>query len=517
MYRAALSTIVALLIGVCTVAAIQTPSYAFVCPPGMSAVDCDFFKSGGFTANEAKNISNIMAQAAAQPLPYQEVGERFGSSGQARTAFGRALQKASGKIPPKAGKAGVIAGGATLGLTMWYLAADGSGQRGVAADGTWNIPANAAHSTHRAFGGGPAVGEAMITSVSWSTSGSDLVATIHWAGRITQTPRDGGYVNGNFGVQHGIDPTTSGRIYHLLGGSTTASQNTPNPFTYTFAGMAPSDQNCVQFYAQDSQGSGVSLVTPKRFFKSCSASRSGEATANDLDLSTVSNAREVPAEYVPPADGATYDPQETRAVYDLMRQDPEYQPHPDEGTYTQPGTWYSPKTETPPVTDHGPVEWTRQNPDGSTTTRYQDGTEVTTWPDGWQATRPQTGDTVWTRPDGSTMPNTETAPHNPPDHTGPGQGLYGCPIPPKADFEMPEATYDSPFPFSLIFAFFGLLDSLVESPRAPVLDLPDKYGTDLTFSMADSYMVVWRDIMKVVMTLAFLIGLYRIVSQSRSD
>lgn len=270
----------------------------------------------------------------------------------------------------------------------------------------------------------------------------------------------------------------------------------------------------------------------------------------DWGASTVASPEYAPAEgdYV-----ATQ--QDSDALYNAIKSDPEYEPAKDdipadsEDQQTQ-----HERRVGELVPQHGPVIDTTTNPDGSVTTRFQDGTTLTTWPNGdetvrtpdgkestrykdgtreeWDpatrrlttiypdgttrvrqypedgtnqrpspSTQPQTDQ--WTdpsgrnisRPDTNTYPETAPRPApSPPAGGGGGGGTpstdLSCPAPLTAKPVLPDVGWEEKFPFSLIITAKETLGQLVGTPNAPTFNLPMIGQQDL--SRFDGVMSVMR-------------------------
>jgi hypothetical protein len=203
-------------------------------------------------------------------------------------------------------------------------------------------------------------------------------------------------------------------------------------------------------------------------------------------------------EYTPAEGDFISTPQQTEDLAHALRADPEYDPDAerDGAIVYMPGAGNGDQAETDPGgdpgtgTDHGPSEWTRENPDGSTTTHYQDGTEVTTWPDGWTYTKPADGTGSWTDPSGEPATETNAPPHEPPSggYGGPTeQSGNSCREAPKNTPVIPPIPFDKKFPFSLVEWIWDAVSQLGGGGESspPVIHLGKPFDVDVNMGRFD--------------------------------
>jgi hypothetical protein len=110
----------------------------------------------------------------------------------------------------------------------------------------------------------------------------------------------------------------------------------------------------------------------------------------------------VPPEYQPTEGDYVPSGQERSDFYNDIKADPEYKPTTDEPPLEEEWQKQHERRVGELIPTHGPEEWTRTNPDGSRTTRFRDGTEITTSPDKTEMVRRSDGTEEWTYPDGTT-------------------------------------------------------------------------------------------------------------------
>ncbi len=285
----------------------------------------------------------------------------------------------------------------------------------------------------------------------------------------------------------------------------------------------------------------------------------------DFPVFEVGANKQLSPEYVPGSGDFIMTPQEGDALYDQIKADPEYKPTtddppPDEDWEKQHERRIGELTPT-----HGPEEWTRNNPDGSRTTRFRDGTELTTspdktemlrrpdgtkeytypdgttrrvtpdgterttWPDGTTRTRREGQEDNWTNPDGTTRtaPTPQEQTENYPEpstkpNPGPGdsgttnQGPDGCASPRAMTFDLPEIPLQDHFPFSLILKAWDWMGMLVSTPAAPSFNLP-LFGTISPPPALDSLASAVRAVIGVVVAIGMSFWFYRYITGKGSD
>ncbi|WP_047866718.1 MULTISPECIES: chromosomal replication initiator protein DnaA [Actinomycetota] len=275
-----------------------------------------------------------------------------------------------------------------------------------------------------------------------------------------------------------------------------------------------------------------------------------------------------PAEYTPSEGDFVSSPEKTKRLWDAVKADPEYSPKEQgtEGEKPAPGA-YPPEVERQ-ADQHGGVVDVRENPDGSTTYRFADGTEFTTWPDGTEFTRtpdgvetwrypdgtrrtydPRTGTETTTYPDGTTQtrqfpdgtpgqetrspgatPNSEEwrsptgdpvpegnrpsepQPKNAPKPGNPTkQGGSTCSSPREFSFDLPEMEPGSVFPFSLILGLLEIVGSLVSTPEAPTFNLPP-FGMVTVPQSFHNVIQVVKNLMGVGLVFGMSLWFYRYIT-----
>lgn len=231
---------------------------------------------------------------------------------------------------------------------------------------------------------GTLVGSGALLSVSYSFQNGRCRGSFSYAYTSTHPLGYAGY----FGIRQVSGSTT---VYCRV--DQIARHGLDNPL-FMDTTLNSTNDAMLEWYTFDVRGPEANVRRPVApAFPATSSSNRWENPVFDWGSSTIELA---PPEYTPPEGDYVATPQETRDLYDAIRSDPEYQPATDD--LPREDSQLSPEER---EKKFGPVVWTRENPDGSTTTRYADGTEITEWPDGTTRVRYPDGREQWEYPDGT--------------------------------------------------------------------------------------------------------------------
>lgn len=452
-------------------------------------------------------------------------------------APGAAVRQVVSQAPRVRNALEVAGAGAKNALTNLYfsmMAPDGS-VSGLRTQGTGSLMAGA--------------GAAKWVDGNGNAKGQLLVTKMHSNGQI------------EFQLKTDSPSNYLGYIGSDVPNGETLSTKNPTGYSGGSLGVSTGCPTCkFQVWVADMSPTGEMLE--KRVIGTLDAGTSQTLRPPTYNLSEVGAPEKTTAN--PPEGDTVMPPHETRILLDEIRALPEYNPSPPpQGEPTappdvDPAQWKQHqrrKNELAPP--HGAPQGNPDytiNEDGSLTTRFADGTTLTTWPDLTELVKLRNGDELWKYPDGTIRENSPTTNIEEityPDGTtvinkpgeapvwsrppSPGAEPVPIPVPPPGEYPSPPtANYPSPntdarcntapykfalpklqlfevFPFSLVYKAWTLMQSLVATPERPSFSLPG-FGTVTVPDSMDAGIEMFRGAVAVVMLIGMCFMFYRTIS-----
>jgi hypothetical protein len=517
IYRAAISLIVALIIGVCAVLSAQTPVSAQEAVPRP------------WTTEEVTNFESMLSEN--DPV---NTARRYPSTAAAKTSQIGGLTKYA---KPALKTVGRVAGPLSWVLTF-YMLLDGNqepceNQVDLSGNCVFGMPVDST-------GEGTTSG-----SVSYN-SAFDNTDNYTARGQLFIDPADQGYIaysgehfgNDNYGG--GSQFPGPGRIW--IG---------ETPPRYVRDGMYPPGSKGGVTTGRYKRFGDVNPTTgPWKIWAGETFNSSGDyATAwrevgilypeasTEAQPATITNIGPSQAAPTNPEPGHEIPSNDSKLLYDYLRDQPEYQPYPADAA-EQEKRWGKPVRS-----------W--QNEDGSTSTEFTDGTVVTRYQDGTIYIKYPDGSTEWVRatdpgtgpqtnpktiafpqpapgkdgapyakpspyPGQQAVPNPPPEPFPAPQPLPPSSEGSTCPIPYQATFELPEMRLGSVFPFSLVLWLWDALGDLSGPPVAPSFDLGG-FGTITVPAAANGAVSVVRNTISFAVACGMMLLFYRLITGKGGD
>ncbi len=238
---------------------------------------------------------------------------------------------------------------------------------------------------------GTLISAAVITQARYDYLGADR-CRVEFSYEYQLSPNVGSY-SGSKSAGY-----VSFKAYENTSSSTTCSlsdqfvhSSVTNPFVKDSVDYASSNTGYFRFSARD-----LKVGSPEVFFGPVIKPGENSVWRNPVyDWGSTT----APPEVTPVEGDYLASPQESDSFYDAIKSDPEYNPATDDVPETQNEQHERRKNELIPL--HGPEIGTETNPDGSVTTRFEDGTSLTTWPNGDETVRTPEGKEVTRYADGT--------------------------------------------------------------------------------------------------------------------